>query len=182
MVQTFFERSFAINRLRQGPLAGHIDLLAARLATDGYSRVHSRIQLRLVGHFNRWLEHKDLTVEQIDEEIIGRYWRYFNAKKASALQRRLRVDEATRSSCVNKASRPGASSKRFRPRARHCSPVAMPLIPDPANQMHGRSGFFIHADSIADPGSASEGCIVPVHGVNGEVGVSFATRFQRIRM
>ena len=65
MVQTFFERSFAINRLRQGPLAGHIDLLAARLATDGYSRVHSRIQLRLVGHFNRWLEQKNLTAEQI---------------------------------------------------------------------------------------------------------------------
>ena len=55
MVETFFERSFAINRLRQGPLAGHIDLLADRLAAHGYSRVHSRIQLRLVGHFNRWL-------------------------------------------------------------------------------------------------------------------------------
>jgi hypothetical protein len=81
LVQTFFERSFAINRLRQGPLAGHIDLLAARLAIHGYSRVHSRIQLRLVGHFNRWLEQKDLTVEQIDEEIIERYWRYFMRKK-----------------------------------------------------------------------------------------------------
>ena len=81
MVQTFFERSFAIDRLRQGPLAGHIDLLAARLATHGYSRVHSRIQLRLVGHFNRWLEQKDLTVEQIDEELVERYWRYFMRKK-----------------------------------------------------------------------------------------------------
>jgi hypothetical protein len=48
MVQTFFKRSCTIDRLRQGPLAGHIDLLAARLATHGYSRVHSRIQLRLV--------------------------------------------------------------------------------------------------------------------------------------
>jgi hypothetical protein len=81
LVQTFFERSFAIDRLRQGPLAGHIDLLAARLSTHGYSRVHSRIQLRLVGHFNRWLEQKDLTVEQIDEELVERYWRYFMRKK-----------------------------------------------------------------------------------------------------
>ena len=81
MVQTFFERSFAINRLRQGPLAGHIDLLAARLATHGYSRVHSRIQLRLVGHFNRWLQLKALTVEQIDEEIIERYWLSFMRRK-----------------------------------------------------------------------------------------------------
>jgi hypothetical protein len=40
MVQTFFERSCTIDRLRRGPLAGHIDLFAARLATDGYSRVH----------------------------------------------------------------------------------------------------------------------------------------------
>jgi site-specific recombinase XerD len=81
LVQTFFERSFAINRLRQGPLAGHIDLLATRLATHGYSRVHSRILLRLVGHFNRWLEQKDLTAAQIDEEIIERYWRYFMREK-----------------------------------------------------------------------------------------------------
>ena len=49
MVQTFFERSCTIDRLRRGPLAGHIDLFAARFATDGYSRVHSRIQLRRLG-------------------------------------------------------------------------------------------------------------------------------------
>src|SRR5579862_3722677 len=29
-------------------------------------------------------------------------------------------------------------------------PIAMPLIPDPANEMFGRSGFFIHADSIKE--------------------------------
>jgi len=39
-------------------------------------------------------------------------------------------------------------------------PCAMRLTPDPANQMLGRSGFFIHADSIEHPGFASEGCIV----------------------
>lgn len=49
-------------------------------------------------------------------------------------------------------------------------PIAMPLNPDPANQMHGRGSFFIHADSVASPGMASEGCIVPVHGVHGEPG------------
>ena len=74
MVQTFFKRSCTIDRLRQGPLAGHIDRFAARLATDGYSRVHSRIQLRLVGHFNRWLGQNSLTAEQLDEDassVIG---------------------------------------------------------------------------------------------------------------
>jgi hypothetical protein len=51
------------------------------MATHGYSRVHTRIQLRLIGHFNRWLEQKDLTAEQIDEELIERYWRYFMRRK-----------------------------------------------------------------------------------------------------
>jgi len=41
VVETFFKRSCTIHRLRQGPLAGHIDLLADRLAAQGFSRVHS---------------------------------------------------------------------------------------------------------------------------------------------
>src|SRR5260370_38613780 len=81
MVQTFFKRSRTINRLRQGPLAGHIDLLAERLAAHGFSRVHSRIQLRLVGHFNRWLDQKGIGAKQLDEALIERYWHYFDRKK-----------------------------------------------------------------------------------------------------
>lgn len=37
---------------------------------------------------------------------------------------------------------------------------AMHLTPDPANDMFGRSAFMLHADSIRNPGHASEGCIV----------------------
>ena len=73
MIETFFERSCTIHRLRQGPLAGHIDQLAVQLAAHGFSRVHSRIQLRLVGHFNRWLDQKGISAEQLDEHIIERY-------------------------------------------------------------------------------------------------------------
>jgi Protein of unknown function (DUF2778) len=39
-------------------------------------------------------------------------------------------------------------------------PYAMPLAPDPANQMFGRSAFLIHGDSVHAPGTASEGCII----------------------
>lgn len=42
----------------------------------------------------------------------------------------------------------------------HLGPFAIPLIPDPANEMFGRSGFFMHGDSVAKPGCASEGCII----------------------
>ena len=81
MVPTFFKRSCTIHRLRRGPLAGHVDLLAAKLATEGFSRVHSRIQLRLVGHFNRWLEEMHLTAEQLNEYVIEHYLRWLKRRK-----------------------------------------------------------------------------------------------------
>lgn len=37
---------------------------------------------------------------------------------------------------------------------------AMRLDPDPANEMYGRSSFFMHGDSSEHPGLASHGCIV----------------------
>jgi hypothetical protein len=37
---------------------------------------------------------------------------------------------------------------------------AVPLTPDPANQMFGRTGFYIHGDSNDHPGQASQGCII----------------------
>ena len=42
----------------------------------------------------------------------------------------------------------------------HLGPMAMFLQPDSSNEMHGRGDFFIHADSIRNPGSGSQGCIV----------------------
>lgn len=39
-------------------------------------------------------------------------------------------------------------------------PDAMPLTPDPLNEMFGRSEFWIHGDSVHNPGTASEGCII----------------------
>ena len=37
---------------------------------------------------------------------------------------------------------------------------ALPLIPDPANEMFGRAAFFIHGENPAHPGQSSEGCPV----------------------
>lgn len=34
------------------------------------------------------------------------------------------------------------------------------LIPDPTNEMFGRSAFQIHGDSVRNPGTASNGCII----------------------
>lgn len=39
-------------------------------------------------------------------------------------------------------------------------PFVLRLQPDPCNEMCGRAGFLIHGDSIKNPGTASEGCII----------------------
>lgn len=39
-------------------------------------------------------------------------------------------------------------------------PFAIPLIPEPGNQMFGRSAFFMHGDTPQLNHSASEGCII----------------------
>jgi hypothetical protein len=44
-------------------------------------------------------------------------------------------------------------------------PFAILLIPDPSNEMFGRSTFRVHGDSISNPGNASEGCIILSRGV-----------------
>ncbi len=41
----------------------------------------------------------------------------------------------------------------------HLGP-AMPLVPDVANQMFGRAGFYVHLDNPAHIGYSSDGCIV----------------------
>ena len=42
---------------------------------------------------------------------------------------------------------------------------AIPLIPDPANEMYGRGSFFVHGDNADMNRSASEGCIIMPRGV-----------------
>jgi len=42
----------------------------------------------------------------------------------------------------------------------HMGPFVLPLMPDPANEMCERGGFFMHGDNIELPGTASDGCIV----------------------
>ena len=42
----------------------------------------------------------------------------------------------------------------------HIGPIALSLTPDPANEMFGRSAFFIHGDNAKGDHSASNGCII----------------------
>lgn len=48
-------------------------------------------------------------------------------------------------------------------------PYCLRLVPSPGNDMQGRSGFLIHGDSIAEPGTASDGCIIAQRAVRERV-------------
>lgn len=39
-------------------------------------------------------------------------------------------------------------------------PYVIVLEPDAATETFGRSGFLMHGDSVVDPGTASEGCVI----------------------
>ena len=44
-------------------------------------------------------------------------------------------------------------------------PVCLRLVPERDTITHGRAGFLVHGDSIKEPGTASEGCIIMPRGV-----------------
>ena len=46
---------------------------------------------------------------------------------------------------------------------------AMPLSPDTGTQTFGRDAFFMHGDSIHNPGSASSGCVIMDRSVREQV-------------
>src|SRR5450631_3081415 len=64
-----------IEALRNGPLASPLEAYAQRLHEDGYATRSGFVQLRLLGCFNRWLERKGLTSDDIDAATIERYLR-----------------------------------------------------------------------------------------------------------
>ena len=54
----------------------------------------------------------------------------------------------------------------------HLGPFAIPLIPDGGNDMRGRGSFYIHGDTIKNPGCASEGCIILPRPIRDELAAS----------
>ena len=66
-------RPSIVRRLHQGPLGPYIDEYASRLVEQGVSRITARRTLSLIANLSRWLGHKRLGVDQLDEESLTRY-------------------------------------------------------------------------------------------------------------
>jgi site-specific recombinase XerD len=69
----FFKHPRAIERFRNGPLAGHIDRFAELLFEQGYSRVYARKKLWLLRDLDRWLDRHGLRDAALDESRLAAF-------------------------------------------------------------------------------------------------------------
>ena len=63
----------------------------------------------------------------------------------------------------------------------HLGPFAIPLTPDPTNEMFGRSSFYCHGDTTPS-GNASEGCIIMPRAVRNAMWSSADHKLQVVRV
>jgi integrase len=62
--------------LTRGPLAVHLKAYAQQLYNQGYKVQTGQLQLRMLGHFNKWLQSNCLIADEIDSSTVERYRRF----------------------------------------------------------------------------------------------------------
>jgi hypothetical protein len=55
-----------LDELTRGPLAAHLKTYAQQLRDEGYAVQTGQYQLRMPGHFNRWLQSQGFAADEID--------------------------------------------------------------------------------------------------------------------
>ena len=75
MITQLFTFSSTIERLRQGPLSEHLDSYAAAVAEQGYAEHSIRRQIVGIADFSRWLKHKHIAVQALDNDVVDRFLR-----------------------------------------------------------------------------------------------------------
>jgi site-specific recombinase XerD len=64
-----------LDRYRCGPLGLHLDSFANWLLEQGYPRQTSMQKLRLFAFLSRWLEQDKISIQQLDEQRIGQFFK-----------------------------------------------------------------------------------------------------------
>jgi hypothetical protein len=113
-----------IEAVRDGPLASPLEAYARRLREDGYALHSGFVQLRLLGCFNRWLDRKRLTSEDVDAAIIEQYLR------GRAQSRKLRRGDSAALFRLLTMLRPeGSGMTAPPPTPVEVTPGALPAVP-----------------------------------------------------
>ena len=64
-----------LDKLTRGPLAAHLETYAQQLRDEGYAVQTGQYQLRMLGHFNRWLQSQGFAADEIDSSTVKRFVR-----------------------------------------------------------------------------------------------------------
>jgi site-specific recombinase XerD len=75
VINQLFTLPSTIERLRQGPLSEHLDAYAAAVAKQGYTHHSIGRQIVAIADFSRWLKHKHLDIEALDQQVVDRFLR-----------------------------------------------------------------------------------------------------------
>lgn len=76
MTHHFFPSPEVLERLYVGPLSDHIDRFARLLLDQGYATKTAQEKIRLLADLSRWLERKQLKVNDLDEQRINEYLKF----------------------------------------------------------------------------------------------------------
>ena len=97
MLESFFMYPRVLGRMRRGPLADHIDGLAAALEGARYSRASVRRYLSLVATFSRYAAQMGCArVENIDTSLIERFLRHVSASAGTRAQAKTAIGHTMR--------------------------------------------------------------------------------------
>lgn len=72
----FFSNPQALVRLQVGPLGTYLVPYAARLQAQQFTRQSAREQIRLVAHFSRWLDQRQVTAAEVRPQHAQDYLRF----------------------------------------------------------------------------------------------------------
>lgn len=91
MLEDYFTAPWCLHRLRRGPMASHIDGLAASLRERGYKRKRIRWVVSLAGKFSRYAEAAGVDeASDLDEELVARFLRSLPSRRFRDAPRAMR--------------------------------------------------------------------------------------------
>jgi site-specific recombinase XerD len=76
VIDQLFTFASTIARLRQGPLSEHLDAYATAVAEQGYTHHSIGRQIVAIADFSRWLKHKQIAIEALDDHVVDRFLRW----------------------------------------------------------------------------------------------------------
>lgn len=82
-MERFFKDPNTVLRMRKGALGTYLDQLADQLNKEGYARYSSRLQLRLIAQFGRWLKQESIAVQDVTLEHTEQYLEYRGSASVS---------------------------------------------------------------------------------------------------